>query len=387
MGFSATKLINFNNGVPDIDTQKSIEKDITKKWAGGQAKSKIVIAFNDNKDAQATIDDIQLGDAHDRYQFLSDEAEDKLMMAHKVVYPLFTFDRSGTGLGNNAEELKNAYELMMEMVIRPKQDFLLDAFDTLLAMNDIALRLYFKPLKPANWKEDEVVVTDSETAQEQGLSMSSDKPNVDDATIDKMFTELEQFGEDEDLDNWELVSEEEVDYELEEAKDDMIQSLNKVEMSVMDRVKTWLVSTGVARPNAKSSQDGSTENYNYKVRYQYAPLSVSENSRDFCKKMVSAKKIYRKEDIIAMEKVPVNKGWGLSGADTYSIWLYKGGGNCHHFWMRKTYRAKGVKPDAKNPNAEVSVNQSKKDGFKPQTNDNKVAKRPVDMPNNGFVNK
>jgi len=387
MGFSATKLINFNNGVPDIDTQKSIEKDITKKWAGGQAKSKIVIAFNDNKDAQATIDDIQLGDAHDRYQFLSDEAEDKLMMAHKVVYPLFTFDRSGTGLGNNAEELKNAYELMMEMVIRPKQDFLLDAFDTLLAMNDIALRLYFKPLKPANWKEDEVVVTDKETAQEQGLSMSSDKPNVDDATIDKMFTELEQFGEDEDLENWELVSEEQVDYELEEAKDDMIQSLNKVEMSVMDRVKTWLVSTGVARPNAKSSQDGSTENYNYKVRYQYAPLSVSDNSRDFCKKMVSAKKIYRKEDIIAMEKVPVNKGWGLSGADTYSIWLYKGGGNCHHFWMRKTYRAKGVKPDAKNPNAEVSVNQSKKDGFKPQTNDNKVAKRPVDMPNNGFVNK
>ena len=33
----------------------------------------------------------------------------------------------------------------------------------------------------------------------------------------------------------------------------------------------------------------------------------------------------------------VNPGWGPKGADTYSIWLYKGGGACHHFWMRKTY--------------------------------------------------
>jgi hypothetical protein len=49
--------------------------------------------------------------------------------------------------------------------------------------------------------------------------------------------------------------------------------------------------------------------------------------------------------------------------------------------------AKGVNPDTKNPNAEVSVNQAKKDGFKPETNDPLVAKRPTDMPNNGFVNK
>ena len=73
---------------------------------------------------------------------------------------------------------------------------------------------------------------------------------------------------------------------------------------------------------------------------------------------------------------------------TYNIWLsknlhklYKGGGACHHFWMRKTYMAKDVQPDATNPNAEISVNKAKKEGFKPETNDPKVAKRPKDMPN------
>ena len=88
-----------------------------------------------------------------------------------------------------------------------------------------------------------------------------------------------------------------------------------------------------------------------------------------------------------MSTKAVNAGWGLSGAATYDIWLYKGGGACHHFWMRKTYMAKGVQPDATNPKAEVSVNKAKKEGFKPETNDPKVAKRPKDMPNQGFVNK
>ena len=53
--------------------------------------------------------------------------------------------------------------------------------------------------------------------------------------------------------------------------------------------------------------------------------------------MVKAKKIYRKEDIELMSTRAVNPGWGPKGADTYSIWLYKGGGACHHFWTRKTY--------------------------------------------------
>jgi len=376
-------LINFNNGVPDIETQRQIEKDVTAKWAGGKAKSKIVIAFNDDKDSQATIEDIQLGDAHDRYQFLSNESEEKLMMAHKVVYPLFTYDRTGTGLGNNAEELKNAYELMMEMVIRPKQDFLIKAFDELLNANDIALRLYFEPLKPVTWQED-VIVTDQETAQEQGVAMSSHSHDISDEQFDEIFAKLEEFGEDEDLENWELVSSEPVDYDTEDLKDQLILSANKRKESIWGRFMTFLASTGVARSNARSEQDGDAGEYNYRVRYQYAPLKVSDNSREFCRKMVGAKKIYRKEDIIRMGETPVNAGFGVNGASTYNIWLYKGSVHCKHYWMRKTYRSlKPSNPDTKNPNSEVSVNQSRKDGFTPETNDKKVATRPADMPNGG----
>ena len=160
------------------------------------------------------------------------------------------------------------------------------------------------------------------------------------------------------------------------------------------------VTTGTAIPNAKSEQDGENEEgVQFRVRYQYAPLTFSDNSRAFCKKMVKAKKIYRKEDIDRMSKTYLgdgytNKkgktvGWGKGGDLIFDRWLYKGGGDCHHFWMRKTYRAKkkGIKPSVGNPNAEVSVNKAKKEGFKPEVNAKEVAKRPTDMPNNGFVKK
>ena len=169
-----------------------------------------------------------------------------------------------------------------------------------------------------------------------------------------------------------MVEESPVDYEAEDA---------------MERM-TKFASTGTAFPNAKSKQDGVTpEGRPYKVRYGYAPEKAGSNSREFCKKMISAKKVYRKEDIQAMEGKVVNAGFGKGGSDKYDIWLYKGGARCHHFWMRKVFMAKvgAVDVDAKSPNAEVGVNKAKSAGAKLPTNPKDVAKRPTDMDYSGFT--
>ena len=372
-GLAPSMLINFNNGTPSEEERQLIENRIQQKFAGSSNSGKFILAFNDNADTAATIEPVQLSDAHQQYQFLSDESSKKIMVSHRVVSPMLLGIKDSSGLGNNAEELQTASTLMDNTVIRPFQTLLIDSFDKILAYNNIALNLYFKTLQPLEFTELDNV-TDQETREEEtGVKMSSQKTEkLDDEIADFMI----EFGEDEDLDNWDLVDERQVNYDQEEALDKML----------------GLASTGTARPNSKSDQDGEVENLRFKVRYQYAPLKTTEKdgqnvSRDFCRKMVSAKKIYRKEDIESMGQRIVNAGWGKGGADTYDIWLYKGGGNCHHFWMRKTYMAKGVNPDATNPNAEISVNQARKDGFKPETNDKKVATRPVDMPNNGFVKK
>jgi len=376
-GLAPSMLINFNNGVPDEEAQSLIENKIQQKFSGSSNAGKFILAFNDNKDAQADITPVQLSDAHNQYQFLSDESQKKVMVSHRVVSPMLLGIKDSSGLGNNAEELQTASILMHNTVIVPFQELLTDAFDKILAYNNISLNLYFKTLQPLQFMDLENVKDEETREEETGVKMS------------KVFNALEDFGEDEDLEEWELIDERKVDYGSEDELDEQIKELNEKNPSLLSKIWNF-ATTGTARPNAKSDQDGKNEEgVQFKVRYQYAPLKASDNSRSFCKKMVSAKKIYRKEDIQQMSQKAVNAGWGLNGADTYDIWLYKGGGDCHHFWMRKTYMAKGakLKPNVGNPNAEVSVNKAKKEGFKPEVNAKEVAMRPTDMPNNGFVNK
>ena len=105
-------------------------------------------------------------------------------------------------------------------------------------------------------------------------------------------------------------------------------------------------------------------------------------SREFCIKMMNANKVYRKEDIIALEKVPVNAGFGVNGAATYSIWLYKGGARCSHRWTRKIYARKD---GSKSLGDTISTTKAKSDGFTPQSNPNKVSIAPRNMPNKGYT--
>ena len=376
-GLAPSMLINFNNGVPNEEAQSLIESKIQRKFSGSSNAGKFILAFNDNKEAQADITPVQLSDAHNQYQFLSDESQKKVMVSHRIISPMLLGIKDSSGLGNNADELETASILMHNTVIVPFQELLTDAFDKILAYNNIALNLYFKTLQPLQFVDLDNVKDEETREEETGVKMS------------KTFSALEEFGEDEDLEEWELIDERKVDYDSEDELDEQIKELNSKNPSLLSKIWNF-ATTGTARPNAKSDQDGKNEEgLQFKVRYQYAPLKASDNSRSFCKKMVSAKKIYRKEDIQQMSKKAVNAGWGLNGADTYDIWLYKGGGDCHHFWMRKTYMAKGakLKPNVGNPNAEVSVNKAKKEGFKPEVNAKEVAMRPTDMPNNGFVNK
>ena len=371
-GLAPSMLINFNNGVPSEEERRSIEQQIATKFSGSSNSGKFILAFNDNKDLAATVDPVQLSDAAEQYQFLSAEATQKIMVSHRIVSPMLLGIKDNTGFGNNADELRTASTLLDNIVIRPKQQIIIDGIDMILAYNDISLNLYFKTLQPLEFTENVVTPMDMETREEEtGVKLSSQEPT--DEHFDSVFTELEQLGEVINEDEWELVDERPVDYEAEAALS-----------------KYAFASTGSAFPNAKSSQDGVTaEGKRYKVRYAYAPNDTKTNSREFCKKMVSASKVYRKEDVLRMDDQAVNEGFGPRGAATYSIWLYKGGARCHHFWMRKTYLAKGegVTPDVGNPNAEVSVNKAKSEGVSLETNPANVAKRPVDMPNEGFLPK
>ena len=140
-------------------------------------------------------------------------------------------------------------------------------------------------------------------------------------------------------------------------------------------------STGTAIPNAKSNElDGKL----FKSRLRYTG-NISGNSREFCRKMISANKLYRVEDINRMSQMVVNEGFGAGGSNTYDILLYKGGARCKHYWVRETYR---LKADVNSPKAEqITPATARKAGEILPALDKRVYQKPNDMPNNGFVNK
>ena len=195
-GLSPSMLINFNNGTPNPQERELIEQRIAQKFSGSSNAGKFILSFNDNKEAQAEITPVQLSDAHNQYQFLSDESQSKVLVAHRVVSPMLLGIKDNTGLGNNADEIKTASLLMDNTVIRPFQELLIDSFDSVLAYNNIALNLYFITLQPLEFTDvDRSVQSDEEIEEETGIKMSTDLKEIDGFEVYETKEEAEEQAE------------------------------------------------------------------------------------------------------------------------------------------------------------------------------------------------
>jgi len=351
-------LINFNNGTPTEDEQRDIERNIQNKFGGTSNAGRFILSFNDSNNYGATITPVQLSDAHNQYQFLSDESMKKIMVSHRVISPMLLGIKDNSGFGNNADELQTATILMQNTVIKPFQNLLIKDFNKILAYNDISLNLYFKNLQPLDGDNELTVEVE---------------PTQPTATLSEHTIDLSEYGEEINLDEYELIDSRTVNYE---------------EESNLDAQLSIHLSTGTANPNAKSREDSPI----YKVRYRYSGNQSPE--RQFCKQMMSAKKVYRKEDIERMSNQNVNPGFGMrpNPNEPYDIFLWKGGGllsdeypngTCRHFWVRETYASKDrkTKVDVYSPNAEI-VSPTKsiaENGFIPTVNDARAYIAPHDM--------
>ena len=373
-GFSGTKVVNFNNGVPTLEQQEIISAKVLGKLTGSKGQ-KVVIAFNDNMDTRTTVDDIPLNDAPEHYTYLSEECMRKIMLGHNVTSPLLFGIAGANGFSSNADELQNSFILFNNMVIKPLQDEILEALDTILSFNGISLNLFFKTLKPLEFTDLENAQNTEQVAEETGTELS--KHEHVSADVAKALIEL---GE-EPKENWLLIDEFPVDYDLDDTENEMLSK--DLKKSLFSKL-VELVSTGDARPNLRDKQDKVIDGVKFVTRYVYAGSEPRDKSRPFCNAMMRAKKIYRKEDIIKMGGQAVNKGWGANGADTYSIWFFKGGGNCHHRWNKQVYAAfEGKALDI--PNAkQIAQAKAAKFGYTIK-NEALVSQRPVDMPYNGFL--
>jgi hypothetical protein len=344
-GLAPSMLINFNNGIPNQEERTLLEHRIAEKFSGTSNAGKFILAFNDNKDSQAEITPVQLSDAHQQYQFLSEESTKKIMVSHRIVSPMLLGIKDQSGLGNNADEIKTASLLMDNTVIRPFQELLIDSFDTLLAFNNISLNLYFTTLQPLEFTEiDTEVQDDEEIEEETGVKQEDLSEQTPELTEEQGIELLKHLKGEVIGEEWELVDEKNPDDIPDEA---WANYLIQEKKSLLSKIKNLI---GL-KDEISSLRNGNAFSYldskNYKIRYKYAIGSTAKGadtkkSRAFCENMMSLSKkgiVYRLEDIDKASREGINRELGHKG-QPYDLFKFKGGIYCHHKWVKVLYRLK-----------------------------------------------
>ena len=345
-GLSAGYIINVPNGINWSSEQKvKFKKQVEDKLTGSSNASNFIISFN-GLDVEVTVTPMPTNEnIHKQWEVLNDTAAQKILTSHRAISPSIVGIVSSSGFSNTADEMAEGEAQVVKRVIEPKQSYIIDALEEILASVGINLDLYFRPF------------TDAPVAVE----MKAQKE--DSGATSEVANRLIEMGGDYS-DGWDLLCSSDVEYDT----DDAIYSFLE------------LASTGTARPNAKSEQDSK----DIVIRYRY--VGNKSPQRAFCKLMMNADKLYRKEDIIQMGSSQVNPGFGMGGANTYDIWKWKGGGKlstaypngtCRHKWQREIYLKQGGGVDANSPLAKtITTAEAKRKGFKVPVNNPNVFLKP-----------
>jgi hypothetical protein len=369
---------------------------------GAKKAGKVVFTFNESADRAPRLDIVNMTDADKQWQELSTQSRENILAAHRVTSPLLFGIRDSGGLGSNADEMKQAYRIFNKNIIEPYQKIITDSFEEIFKGMGIVADIYIEsndifsdemdtaaapqiaaptvadsattdtntaaPVAPAGASVSDVTYNGAQIAsaleivaavqtgaltKEQAivflvqflqlpidvatamfeptggnavakLSAQKKKTNLEPQEKPPIFTDedeawwcefLEDKGEIVDEEEWELIEAEPVN---------------------LASVRSY------SDPDKPSEMDSGL----YKIRYAYSK-NLSKDSRRFCRQMVSAARngfVYRYEDLQAMEPDTntLNPNMGHNG-NTFSVWLFKGGVNCKHFFERRVYFRKREK--------------------------------------------
>jgi hypothetical protein len=424
-GMAPSYMLHFNNGIPDPEEQLAIRRN-WETMVGARKAGKVVFTFNESADRAPRLDLVPMTDADKQWQELSTQSRENILAAHRVTSPLLFGIRDSGGLGSNADEMKNAYRIFNKNIIEPYQKIITDSFEEIFKGMGIVADIYIEPndlfsdemdaaiaattpttvadnattdtntaapVAPAGASVSDVTYNGAQIAsaleivaavqsggltKEQAivflvqflqlpidvatamfeptggnavakLSAQKKKTNLDPQEKPPIFTDedenwwcefLEDKGEIVDEEEWELIEAEPVN---------------------LASVRSY------SDPDKPSEMDSGL----YKIRYAYSK-NLSADSRRFCRQMVSAARngfVYRYEDLQAMEPDTntLNPNMGHNG-NTFSVWLFKGGVNCKHFFERRVYfrkREKGrfVKDNGLDSSDEISVSKAIRAGM------------------------
>lgn len=145
--FTPSAVINFNSGSNlSEDVMQEAEDKIYEKFSGTSNAGRIIISFNDSKDNATTIERLQDDGLDNKYQNLATSVKADIYSAFRINECLVGLNKE---TGFSKTEFSEAFTLYNKTVIRPIQQDLIDALETVFGANCIEIKPF-----TINWDID-----------------------------------------------------------------------------------------------------------------------------------------------------------------------------------------------------------------------------------------
>lgn len=132
-GFTASYIVNFNNGVPEDQVKEEIEKAFMKKFSGFQNAGRIMFSWNNSRESMTTVQELKASDFSDKYDALAKRSRQQIFTAFRANPNLFGIPTEN--LGFSSEEYDSAFKLFNRTVIQPVQQKIIAAMQAVYPFN------------------------------------------------------------------------------------------------------------------------------------------------------------------------------------------------------------------------------------------------------------
>ncbi len=163
--FVATKLINFNNGLPQEEEQEEVERDLKNKFANHDG-DRVVIAFNPSR--ENAVDIVSLGETSltkEDFTNVNNLIMQEIFSCHQVTSPMLFGIKTEGQLGGRSE-IRDAYQIFQNTYVNERQQEHEQTFNKLMNLAGIEGEHKIVPVEPLSFEFSEAVMSANMTRDE-----------------------------------------------------------------------------------------------------------------------------------------------------------------------------------------------------------------------------
>ena len=384
-GFSASKLITLPDGTPSREEQNEIHRKFKNTYTGSDGV-KYMLSFVNDASRKPIVDDLGQSDlTKEDFGRVDELIQTNIFSGHQVTTPSI-FGIAVAGKLGTRTEMRDGYEIFRNTYVNGKQMFLESFMNTMAGYFGYSEEMRIIPTEPIGIEFSEATI--KEVAPKEwilekiGIDMSKyqpvqTKPELAPVELADAYSVFFEFGEDkENFDVWKQKSyfeDMELFADVTQLQSDVLDLISKdkritpeviadtlkEDVGVIKRIITALEKRGFIKPTEYTIGEGIDSNViverqlteplrdivekikpkttEFLIRYSYEWIKGYSNkdkatSREFCKYLLQANKMYSRAEI---EQMSARLG--------YSVWDRRGGWwtqpdgdhspSCRHRWV------------------------------------------------------